>query len=181
LDSQAGTDCSRFVVGNTGNEIVELFHAFFEEVRVYCAYRLFGKDLAEDAVADVFTRLADKWPTLQGRSRADIRKWLYGTASNVAAKYLRDADRQKQIVGELTRQKRQAQGGMSADDRMDWPTVYQAISRLSPADQSVLTLRFFKDLNSSEIAATLGMTRVGVRVRLHRAIKALHRELGVKP
>jgi RNA polymerase sigma factor (sigma-70 family) len=168
------------VGGDTGDEIAKLFHAFFEEVRVYCAYRLFSSDLAEDAVLDVFLRLTDQYPRLRNRSQAGIRQWLYGTASNVAAKYLRDANRQKRIVAELTRRRKGRRDEMSAsDDRLDWPAVYEAICRLSLRDQSIVTLKYYRDLNSSEIAAALGMTRVGVRVRLYRAVKALRRELGV--
>ena len=165
--------------GDTADEIAQLFHAFFEEVRVYCAYRLFSSDLAEDAVLDVFLRLTDQYPALRSRSRADIRKWLYGTASNVAAKYLRDTGSQKRIVAELARRKKGRRDEMWAvDNRLDWPAVYEAISRLSLQDQSIVTLRYYRDLNSSEIAVALGMTRVGVRVRLYRAVKALRRELG---
>jgi RNA polymerase sigma-70 factor, ECF subfamily len=169
------------VVGDTGDEIAELFHAFYEEVRAYCAYRLFSRDLAEDAVLDVFLRLTDEYPVLRDRSRPDIRRWLYGTASNVTAKYLRDRNRQKRIVAELVLQKKESRDEVSvADNRLDWPTFYEAISRLNPKEQSIVTLRYFQELDNAEIAKALGMTRVGVKVRLHRAIRALRRELGVK-
>jgi RNA polymerase sigma-70 factor (ECF subfamily) len=169
------------VVGATENGVVELFQAFFEEVRRYCVYRLFDKDLADDAALDVFLSLTDKWPKLKGRSQTAIRKWLYGTASNVAARYLRDASRQKRIVAELVRQRQERQDDVGvSDNRLDWPVVYEAISRLNPKDQSIVTLRYFLEYDNSEIAKALGMTRVGSRVRLHRAIRALRREMGLK-
>jgi RNA polymerase sigma-70 factor, ECF subfamily len=174
------TENDRSVVGSTDNGIVEVFHAFFEEVRRYCAYRLFGPDLAEDAALDVFVRLKDQWPTLQGKTKAEIRRWLYGTASNVVARYLRDADRQKRVVAELVRWAKQKRAHSSeVTDGPDWPRVYRAVSRLTPRDQSIVTMRYFEGLEIVEIAKSLGMTRVGVRVRLFRAIKALKRELGV--
>jgi RNA polymerase sigma factor (sigma-70 family) len=169
------------VVGATDNGVVEVFHAFYEEVRRYCAYRLFNKDLAEDAALDVFLSLTDRWPRLKRRSQADIRRWLYGTAGNVAARYLRDENRQKRIVAELIRQRKERQDHVSvADSRLDWPAVYEAISRLNPKDQSIVTLRYFMEYDNTEIAKALGMTRVGARVRLHRAIRALRREMGMK-
>ncbi|KKL21561.1 hypothetical protein LCGC14_2444210, partial [marine sediment metagenome] len=81
-----------------GHEILEVYGNSFREIYGYCAYRLFSRQLAEDAASAVFLRLVEQYPTLRGRSQQEIRNWLYGTASNVVARYLRDARRRKEIA-----------------------------------------------------------------------------------
>lgn len=164
----------------TRDEIVELYGAFFRGVYAYCAYRLYRSDLAEDAVAAVFLRLVEKYETVRDRGRDGIRKWLYGTASNVAAKHLREARKQKLIAEAL----RQDATGWRHDERptefgLEWPAVYRALGELAAVDQALVALRYFSGLESPEIAEILGMTAGAVRVRLLRAIRALRQKLGV--
>jgi RNA polymerase sigma-70 factor (ECF subfamily) len=163
------------------DKIVGLHHSFYRKVYAYCASRLFSKDLAEDAVSAVFLRLVEQYQDLRGRNESEIRGWLYSTASNVVASYLRDADRRRRILVDLARAKRDPPGDevLAVDNQLDWPTVYEAIVRLRPQDQTIVILRYFEGLESPAIAKAIGMTRVGVRVRLYRAIRTLRRRLEV--
>jgi len=183
---ESGRDPERQGAGHHGivdfscrDEIVGLYDAFFTEVFAYCAYRLYSKDLAEDAASTVFARLVEEYPALRSRGRSRIRSWLYGTASNVAAKYLRDADRRRRIVADLSRARGHRQEKPSdAGDPLDWPRVYEAIASLSAKDQAVIVMRYFLESGSPTIAEALGMTQVAVRVRLSRAVGALRKRLG---
>jgi RNA polymerase sigma-70 factor, ECF subfamily len=168
------------VADEVRQEIGELYEALFDEVFRYCAFRLFSKDLAEDATSAVFLRLAEEYPRFRGRERAWIRNWLYGAASNEAARCLRASKRRKRIRSDLTRERAEPRpGGPAGGEAMlDWPAVYEALSSLSEKDQAIVALRYFEDMESPAIARTLGMTRIGVRVRLSRAVKALRKKLG---
>lgn len=55
--------------------------------------------------------------------------------------------------------------------------LHQAIATLSQRDQDVLTLRFFEELSSAEVAEVLGCSTDNVYVRLHRALKRLAQAL----
>ena len=48
-----------------------------------------------------------------------------------------------------------------------------AIDILSPIQQDIIIYKFYKDMNSNEIAKILGTTDGNVRVQLSRAIKKL--------
>ena len=183
---ESGRDPERQGAGHNGivdsncrDEIVGLYDAFFKEVFAYCTYRLYSKDLAEDAASTVFTRLVEKYPALRSRGKSRIRSWLYGTASNVVAKYLRDVDRHRRIVADLSRARGRWQDKVSdAGDPLDWPSVYEAIASLSDKNQAVIVMRYFLEFGSPTIAEALGMTQVAVRVRLSRAVGALRKRLG---
>jgi len=158
--------------------IVRVYEDSFREIFRYCAYRLFSKHLAEDATSAVFLRLVEQYPTLKGKGRRKIRSWLYGTASNVVARYLRNARRRRDILAELARER---EGGPAAgpdgNGRLDWPLLYEAIGKLKRRQQEIIVMRYFQGLQTSAIAEALGMKDVTVRVQLSRAVRKLGSEL----
>lgn len=164
---------------DASTEIAGLYDEFFQGIFGYCAFRLFLKDFAEDAACAVFLRLVREYPKLSSKSRLEIRNWLYGTASNVVAGHLRDAKRQKKILAESGRAKKDEPSD-GAEKRLDWPALYEAIARLKPQYQEIVTLRYFQQLDTAAIAKALGIMQVTARVRLTRAVKRLRRELGDK-
>jgi RNA polymerase sigma factor (sigma-70 family) len=53
-----------------------------------------------------------------------------------------------------------------------------ALARLDPKDRAIVGLRFIGGFGSAEIGRALGMSAPGVRVRLHRLLERLRRDLG---
>lgn len=56
--------------------------------------------------------------------------------------------------------------------------VLTALRRLSARQREVLVLRYFLDLPDSQIARSMGISQVGVRSTVSRALAALARQLG---
>jgi|SRR3954452_11133095 RNA polymerase sigma-70 factor (sigma-E family) len=52
-------------------------------------------------------------------------------------------------------------------------SLWAALGRLPQQYRDVLVLRYYEDLPDIEIAKCLGITRVGVRSRVHRALRSL--------
>ena len=166
------------VLKGTEEEIIQIYENCFRDIYSYCSYRLFRKDLAEEAASEVFVRLVEKFPTLLDRGKTGIRNWLYGTASNVISKYLRDSKRFGQILKDLVREKSLSSvHNPKESDRLDWEILYNAISKLKLKDQGFIILRYFEGLETAAIADMLGVKHVTVRVRLSRAVNRLRQEL----
>ena len=161
--------------------IVEIYDDHADEVYGYCLRHLGSPDSAEDAVSAVFTKLVEKYPAMRKKkkAKADIRNWLYGTASNVIAKLLLDRKRHRETVATLVRQQQNASFPESDIGRLDWPVLYRAIAKLDETDQAVVVLRFGQDLETAAIAEALGMKHATVRSRLARAIRKLKDDLHV--
>lgn len=51
--------------------------------------------------------------------------------------------------------------------------LHEALAELSESYQEIIELRDLEELSTEEVAEKLGLTRVNVRVRLHRARKEL--------
>jgi len=60
---------------------------------------------------------------------------------------------------------------------MDWPTLYTAILALKPEHQTVLTLRFFEDMDYDEIGRIMDTKPGTIRVTLHRILRKLREGL----
>ena len=166
------------VPDDTRDKIVEIYRCCFGGIFGYCARRLYRKDLAEDAASDVFVRLVEEYPSLKDKSRQQIRYWLYGTARNVVAAFLRDSTRRKAIAEGLAQERQKMfSADQHSDVRIDWPVVYEALLKLDSHDQDIIVLRFFEGLETSAIAEILGIKHVTVRVGLSRALKKLAHKL----
>jgi RNA polymerase sigma-70 factor (ECF subfamily) len=66
-----------------------------------------------------------------------------------------------------------AQDGDDVQRVLDRITAQTALARIEPPDRALLLRRYVLDQSSREIAAELAIAPATVRVRLHRAIKAV--------
>jgi RNA polymerase sigma-70 factor (ECF subfamily) len=168
---------SRSMTDDLEAEVLGLFRDLGGQVFGYCLRRLGRRELAEEAVSQVFLLLVKRYSSLRQRGQEGIRNWLFGTASNVVAKHLRQERRQQKIAQTLAVESSQSYVA-SETDRLDWPVLHEALRELSVKDQEVLTLRYFSGLTTRQIAEVLGIRHVTVRARLSRAIDRLREKAG---
>jgi len=73
----------------------------------------------------------------------------------------------------------QASTSRSSEDfsMLDWPRLYQAILKLKPEHQTIVTLRFFENMDFEQIAKIMNTKEATVRVTLHRILKKLRNHL----
>jgi len=55
--------------------------------------------------------------------------------------------------------------------------LWAALAYISQADRQLLTLRFFEELSSAEVANILGCSLPQLYLRLHRALKRLRKQI----
>jgi RNA polymerase sigma factor (sigma-70 family) len=149
--------------------LVDRHHASMAKV----AYAITGDpEAARDAVQAAW---AIAWRRLGSlRDHGQVRAWLVAIAANEARQALRR--RRSRPVVDISESLDAAPGADPAD-RITTVDLARALSRLSPDDRSLLALRFAAGLDSTEIAAQLGMSASGVRSRLSRLIERLRAEL----
>jgi len=128
-------------------------------------------DIAEEAEqsawAVAYVRLKDL------RDPERLRPWLMSIAANEARQIARRGRRR--VIRDLTIADRKVPPDVDQAALID---LGSALQRLDPRDRAIVGLRFVGGFESAEIARALGMTASGVRVRLHRLLERLRRELG---
>lgn len=150
----------------TAEEFEELYRATAPELFGYVRRRA-GVD-AEDLVAEVFVTA---W-----RRRSDLppavlrRAWLFGIARKLMLAEVRRSVRDADVVAHLSTQPPAGAPGARAGDS---DVVAAAMARLSPTDRELIELTEWERLTPGELAVALGVRPGTVRVRLHRARRAL--------
>jgi RNA polymerase sigma-70 factor (ECF subfamily) len=158
----------------------ELYDRYYGRIFAFAYRRLHSRELAEDVTADVFMKALDALPrfTWQGIS---VSAWLYRIANNrITDHFRRKGQSGKGMVG-IEEVKTLVDERPLPEDKilaaLRRREVEEAISKLSDQDQLVVTLIFYEELSSSEVAEIMGISTNLVYVRLHRALKRMRRVL----
>ena len=145
------------------------------------AYRVTGDAAdAEDVLQTVFTRL------LRREEQPDLSEsagsYLHRAAVNAALDLIRARKRARtvdldgigeQLIDHADPGPERRQGSRELARRLR-----EAMTRLSPRQAEIFTMRYFEGLGNLEISKMLGATQTSIAVILHRARHRLQKELG---
>jgi RNA polymerase sigma-70 factor (sigma-E family) len=128
------------------------------------------RQLAEDLVAEAFTRAWMSWRTVRGHPSP--RAWVVRTALNVNVSWWRR--RRREVLAD--------DASVPSAPSADWPpgldeALVRAIRALPLRQREVITLRVFFDLDTETTAQALGISPGTVGVHLHRALAALRTQI----
>ena len=177
-DRMARIDDARIIQRVLEGE-TEAFAGLLEhyEAKIYgLVVRLVGveaeaEEVAQDAFVQAYTHLADF------RAEADFSSWLYRIAYNTALMHLRrrrvaTVPMDERLIDNVTDE--MAAGALSETTEMRIAMIEEALKRLSPEDRTAVTLFYFEERSTRDIAFVLGTTVSNVTTRLHRARKRLY-------
>jgi RNA polymerase sigma-70 factor (ECF subfamily) len=158
----------------SGPEPAAVFGQLFDEhaptLHRYLARRV-GTTIADDLVADTFVTALDQRHRYDP-ARAGVRPWLYGIASNLLRRHLRDELRALRATARLVTERHQDSPENRVAERLDAQAriarLAAALAVLSPDDREVLLLTSWAGLSPVEIAQALDIPAGTVRSRLHR-------------
>ncbi|MEV4070964.1 RNA polymerase sigma factor [Nonomuraea fuscirosea] len=156
------------------------FDAHFGEIHAYVAQRV-GPDHAEDIVAETFLTAFRKRAQYDP-SRAGVRAWLYGIATNLVGKHRRLEARTLRALARCAPDT-DAPGheetvAVRVSAQSLRPELAAALAGLNRGDRDVLLLVALAGLGHDEIATALGIPYGTVCSRLNRARRKLRALLG---
>lgn len=155
---------------------VERFRAIYDTtyapLSAYSRRRTVSRADADDVVAEVYLVA---WRRLDDLPSGDaILPWLYGVAWRVLSNQRRGFRRRDALA---TRLESDPTATPTTDPTDEAYQIRDALSHLSADEQEILRLHCWEDLSHQEIAAALDVSVNAATIRLHRARKALAREL----
>jgi RNA polymerase sigma-70 factor (ECF subfamily) len=132
----------------------------------------FSRDrvVCEELVQDVFV---EAWFNLHRyRGEAPFLHWLRGIGTRVGYQYWKRRSREKHVLSlsdfdEIRKPQDKAESSSAGE------VMHTLLSRLPSVDRLVLTLMYFEDCSTREIAARMGWSRAMVKMRAHRARKKM--------
>lgn len=130
-------------------------------------------DSIEDARDVVSETFATAWRRLDDVPDGDLaRLWLFGTAHKTLANHHRGRQRFQRLTERLQREPgAEAQQNDLCVENDETVLIAAAFGRLGEADQEVLVLAGWEQLDAGQIAVVFGCTRANARLRLYRARK----------
>src|SRR5687768_8878792 len=149
-DDQAGAILARAAAGDevAFARLVAMHHADMRRVAyVICHDTEMAEDACQQAWQIAVRRLSDV------RDPAKVRSWLVAVAANEARK-IAQRQRRRNVI--------EARVGPIPDSRthesrvIDQADLARALARLSPDDRLLVALRYFADLDSTQIASMRG-------------------------
>jgi RNA polymerase sigma-70 factor (sigma-E family) len=149
-------------------EFAEFYTAAWEDCLRIVMVSVGDRPLAEDLVADAFTKAWTSWRKVRGH--AEPRAWVIRSALNAHVSWWRRHRREVALGGhDSTAAARQ-------DVALD-SSLVAALRRLPVRQRQVIALRLLLDLDTATTAEMLGMSSGTVATHLHRGIAALRREI----
>ncbi|WP_350280414.1 sigma-70 family RNA polymerase sigma factor [Kribbella sp. HUAS MG21] len=145
----------------------QVFAAHREAVLGYLRRRTDSGHDAADLLADTFLvawRRLDDIPL-----DPQTRPWLYGVARRVLANHRRGEGRRHALATKLLSEL--SDTAPDVRPQLDDTPAARAFRALPEQDRELLSLVAWEDLDTTQIATVLGISRNAVRIRLHRARK----------
>lgn len=158
-------------------EFGRLFDIYARPLHRYLARRV-GQDAAHDLVSETFLVALNQRHSYDPR-RGVVRSWLYGIATNLLRRQVRQEVRALQAIARSVGHApgQEASHESRVADRLDAADAAArlagALAELSDGDRDVLLLTSWAGLDSTEVADALGIPVGTVRSRLHRVRKGL--------
>ena len=155
--------------------ITHIHETYFPMMYRYARYRIGNDGVAEDMVSEAFVRLLEAVHAGKG-PRSSLRGWLMGTVSNLVNDYFRKVYRQPTdlLPDEVPTENGNPVAQVEQDNRQE--NLRQALTKLTPDQQHVLSLRFGSGCSLAETAEIMEKKPNAIKQLQFRAINSL-REL----
>ena len=156
-----------------------LYLRHYDAIFRYCAHRLFERTTAEDITSEVFLKMVENFQTFDGNEK-QFRNWLYRIATNAVNEHIRKTTRRSAILTWVWRGSSKA--APMRQLRLTSRSIIRPSSKrrywtLKPEEQAIVTMRFFENLKTEEIAEVVGTSASTVRSQLSRAMEKLRKHI----
>jgi RNA polymerase sigma factor (sigma-70 family) len=148
----------------------ELYDRTYDRVWAFVMRRTPDEEAAADVVSETFLAV---WRRVRDVP-ADARKadaWVFGTARRVLANWWRGTRRRGRLFERIRQRPVDLLVDLSGPDDPNH-SVMQALSQLRPDQREILSLAFWEELETDQIALVLGCSKNAAAVRLTRARQA---------
>lgn len=152
-----------------------IYEANYGKLYRYCYARCGNEAIAAELAASVFLEALEGIDRFVYRG-SPLLAWLYRIARNLVSDHLRKQGREAEATHQalLLMESQQADPASEVSDR---ESIQAALTELTEDQRQLVTLRFFADATTLEIAATLDKSESAVYSLEVRALAALRRAM----
>ncbi len=160
---------------------VELYDKYFDQIYKYMLTRVSDVQLAEDLTSQTFLNALENLESYEDRGHP-FSSWLYRIAINEMNQHFRKSKKNHEVAIKNWHETSERFDSADTDlkgseDEFEHleqlKVLNNAIRKLKPKDQDILSLKYFENLSYQEIADVLGISVSNVGVKLNRATSRL--------
>jgi RNA polymerase sigma-70 factor (ECF subfamily) len=148
-----------------------LYRIYGDELYGFALMRLRDRELAEDVVQEIFTRVWSKAAGFDAK-RGSVRTWLYGIARNAIVDCERHRSRRLPLARFKPAESSEPVSEPIEQALLRWQ-LQSAFARLTPEHREMLRLGHFGGLSVKEIAEVTGLAPGTVKSRTYYALQTL--------
>jgi RNA polymerase sigma-70 factor (ECF subfamily) len=182
-----GLDLVRRHQAGDPDAFAELYRSHYRTVVSFAWSRVHDRQLAEDVAQETFTKAFARLGKFEVRDKA-VAAWLITIARNLVADHFKRMSTRRsslmEVVPEHNADRLAATHAPSADEPvlagLDRDELLAAMQSLTAHQQSVITLRFFRQMSVAEASEAMGMSEAAVKTAQHRAVQALARHMSAQ-
>lgn len=149
--------------------LTEVFHDHYGELVGLARLLLDERGQAEEVVQEAFARTYDRWSSL--RDRQDPYPYIRTVVVNLARGGLRRRAVARRNTVVVPLHAPSAEADAEVDERRR--TVAAAVRALPRRQREVVTMRYFLECSTDDVARSLGISTGSVKTHLHRALSTL--------
>jgi len=170
LLAAAGTDPAAFRT---------LYERYADAVGGYMARRTHDQDVAYELTAETFARAWEARSRFSDLAGGSAGPWLFGIARNVLLTSVRNRRLEREAAERLG--VLGAGAAAAAVPQEAWlEGLDELLDELPATQREAVALRVLDDLAYAQVARELGTSEQGARVRVHRGLAALRRQIDRK-
>jgi len=159
-------------------EFARIYDHHVEQIYRFVVLKVGSKETAEDITSRVFTRI---WEYMKNEENPDLenpRAYLYRLARNAVIDHYRKKELDSVAAPEDLPLADGSRGiDEEAAERSEMKRIREALQALNEDYQNVIVWYYLDELSAEEIAELLGKSENAVRVTVHRALRALRKEM----
>lgn len=175
MDSQQELTLIKKAKNGDRQALAQLWDKITPKLFGYLVNTLKDKILAEDILQNTWLKAMEALPKFQPE-KTGISPWLFAIARNECRQHWRKAKWEEPIDDNPANLNKAI-----INEPRDVLMVEQILSRLSEDDCQILRLKYIADLPIKDIAQTLNLNSIAVRVRLHRAVLRAQKMINQQP
>lgn len=162
------------------NAFGEIYDFYLPKIYAYCINRLPNRDIAEEITSKVFLEVIENLDKYKAQPGARFGSWLYRIAHNKVVDFIR-ANSKKDFIEILEHKTISEETAEKDAEIYEYQCIVADImAKLSPRYQQILTLRYFSEMEISEIAEIMEEKPSNISVLIHRALGAFKKEFAKK-
>lgn len=159
----------------------ELYDYYLPKIYGYILNRVGHRQEAEDLTSQTFAKVLNALGRYEERG-VSFSAWVYRIATNAIidnARKKKEYAMDPELIKECVAGQRTASPEEQVCLLETGEEMRHCLEAIKEDYQNVLTLKFFEELNNKEIAQILGCRPSAVAVKVHRALKALKKEVEI--